>query len=568
MTVTVCAGQSEYSCVELIKAYISDSQLDEATVAAVDGVEKFPYSVIIQSQYALIAQVKKDWSSAVDRLEKLLRIEGDKPSAGTYARLVQACRNAKQFERAEAVAHDGLEFFRDNASIQSEFAWNAQKQGNFSVALERLEKLLALQGVHAVDKTYVRLAQMYRRLGENDKADAILADGIIKFPESIRIKSEYATRSTYETKTNLFGLDVFKDKPIGPVVQQDLLLTTFPGHKSKNVGDNLISYSALKMIVSRNPDFKPIMSFREENLDHYTDGAIRNIIAPGFSVSDGVYPGLYGLYSDLERLPNFFPIGCSFQHTIPSHNTFEKYEYGKDTLAFLRFIATRSGALPCRDQLIVELLHRHEIPAIYSGDLAIYDEEKVNTEFVPPKSIHSVVFTIQHHERYKEQSFRLLSLIKANFPDARLYVAFHSKAGPKPQQIANYAVALGFSELHLYGEVNNLAVYDDIDLHIGYRLHGHISFLRRRKPSVLMVEDARSFGLAHTPGTDVGCFEALSLATMEADQAAPEQALRFVNDQISFAFQDYHRVFSFIDKTYNEFVKPYFDDLSQKTLLP
>ena len=127
-------------------------------------------------------------------------------------------------------------------------------------------------------------------------------------------------------------------------------------------------------------------------------------------------------------------------------------------------------------------------------------------------------------------------------------------------------MGLGFSELHLYGDVTNLDVYDDMDLHIGYRLHGHISFLRRRKPSVLLVEDARSYGLAHTPGTDVGCFEALSLATLEGDPATPEKAMHFVNDQIGCNFQHYQRVFAFIDKTYAVFIKSYFDSLAQKTL--
>lgn len=357
-----------------------------------------------------------------------------------------------------------------------------------------------------------------------------------------------------------------KESSAAPDVRPNLLLTTFPGHRSKNVGDNLISHSAITLIAARNPAFNPTVAFRAENLDHYADGSIRNIIAPGFSVTDGVYPELFGLYSDLARLPNFFPIGCSFQHTTPSRQTFEEYEYSSATLEFLHFIASRSGTIPCRDQLIVELLQRHRIPAVYSGDLAIYDEDKLNSVFTPPQDIASVVFTIQHYDRYAAQSLRLLDLIKARFPVAKRYVAFHSKIGPKPQKIADYAVSLGFTELHLYGDVNNLAVYDDIDLHIGYRLHGHISFLRRRKPSILMVEDARSYGLAHTPGTNVGCFEALSLATLEADPTAPEKAMKFVDSQIDRGFQDYQRVFSFIDKTYLEFVKPYFDHLARKTL--
>lgn len=350
-----------------------------------------------------------------------------------------------------------------------------------------------------------------------------------------------------------------------PLTMSNLLLTTYPGHKSMNVGDNLISHLAIELITSRNPDFKPVITFREQNLDHYSDGSVRNIIAPGFSISDGVYPKLFSLYSDLDRLPNFYPIGCSFQHTIPSRSSFESYIYSKKTLSFLHFIASRYGALPCRDQLIVELLQRYDTRSVYSGDLALYDDDKVNTVFYPPKEINAVVFTIQHNNRYEQQSFQLLNMIKNEFPKARCYVAFHSIAGPNPKKIAEFAVELGFSELHLYGDVRNLTIYDNIDLHIGYRLHGHIAFLRRRKPSILMVEDARSYGLAHTQGTDVGCFEALSLDTLEADLKAPTRAMGFLREQIQEGFSEYQRAFLFIDKTYNNFVEPYFINLANNT---
>ncbi len=345
----------------------------------------------------------------------------------------------------------------------------------------------------------------------------------------------------------------------------NLLLTTYPGHKSMNVGDNLISHSTIKMITSRNPDFNPEIVFREQNLDHYSDESIHNIIAPGFSISDGVYPKLFSLYSNLNRLPNFFPIGCSFQHTIPSQSSFESYVYSEATLRFLQFIASRCGELPCRDQLIVELLQRYDIPSIYSGDLAVYDDDKVNTKFYPPEDINTVVFTIQHHDRFKQQSIQLLTLIKKEFPNAKRYVAFHSVAGPKPKEIAAFAVELGFSELHLYGDVNNLTVYDNIDLHIGYRLHGHIAFLRRRKPTILMIEDARSYGFSHTQGTDVGCIEALSLDTLEADPKAPSRAMEFLREQIRGNFSEYQRTFTFIDKTYNNFIDPYITNIAEKT---
>ncbi len=344
---------------------------------------------------------------------------------------------------------------------------------------------------------------------------------------------------------------------------KQLILTTFPAHKSKNVGDSMIANSAHKMIIKRNLIFQSFTLFREEKLDKYEDGSISKIIAPGFSICNNTYPELFALYSDIKRLPAFYPIGCSFQHITPAMSSFETYTYDKETLDLFKLITDRTGPLPCRDQLIVNLLHRHNIPAVYSGDLVLFDDKKVNTKFIPPRNINSIVFTIQHHTRYKEQSYQLLEMINDLFPISKKYVSFHSKPGTVSQEIANYAVSLGYAELHLYGDSVNLDKYDDIDLHIGYRLHGHISFLRRRKPSVLMVEDARAYGFAKTKGTDIGCIAALSLDTMEADMEAPKKAIKFLENQIDYTFSDYTNVFNFIDKTYNEFIDPYFSNLAK-----
>lgn len=128
--------------------------------------------------------------------------------------------------------------------------------------------------------------------------------------------------------------------------------------------------------------------------------------------------------SAIQIIDKYYPIGCSFQHIIPSHASFEEYEYNEATLDFLKFITERSGALQCWDKLILE---RYTIPAIYSGDMVLFDENYLNPTFIPPKNIKSMVFTIQHHPKYLEQSYILLDLIKKNFPDIKYYVAFHSK---------------------------------------------------------------------------------------------------------------------------------------------
>ena len=47
-------------------------------------------------------------------------------------------------------------------------------------------------------------------------------------------------------------------------------------------------------------------------------------------------------------------------------------------------------------------------------------------------------------------------------------------------------------------------LYRDCCLHIGYRCHGHILFLRNRRPSFLIAEDSRGIGFLRTNGHNMG----------------------------------------------------------------
>nr|WP_298113587.1 hypothetical protein [uncultured Pseudomonas sp.] len=345
----------------------------------------------------------------------------------------------------------------------------------------------------------------------------------------------------------------------------DILVTTYPEQGSRNVGDKLISVSALKLIRYRVPDYDPVMIFREESLERFEKSAVRTILAPGFSVNDGAYPNLFKLYEDIKGLSGiFYPVGCSFQHLVPLKETYENYEYSEETLNFLKTIAQGCGPLPCRDQLIVGMLDRHKVPAFYCGDLALYDDDVVGSEFVPPANIRSVVFTVQHKPKFMQQSFSMLNLIKAEFPDAELYVAHHSKVNKNSQQVSEYAKSIGFVERDLSGDISSLDFYEGIDLHIGYRLHGHISFLRRRKPSCLLIEDSRSFGIANTEHLSVGAFDGHSDDGERVDQNAPKRVIEYVRGQVESSFYDFHRLFNFVDKSYLSCVRPYFDIFSER----
>lgn len=341
----------------------------------------------------------------------------------------------------------------------------------------------------------------------------------------------------------------------------NLLLTTYPAHKSRNVGDSLISKSAEALVRTHCGDVPITTVFREQPIDDHVSQGVNAIIAPGFSVANATYPGTFALTRDLQTLPPFYPVGCAIQHADFLNAGLEGFRYDQPTLDVLNLIVERSGAFPCRDQLIVDLLAKFDIPGYYFGDLGLFDADQIGRPFVAPKRIGSLVFTIAHSPRYAAQSAEMLEQIARAFPKVRRYAAHHSVPNSSARAIADIALKHGFEIVELAGSAENLNFYDDIDVHIGYRLHGHISFLRRRKPSVLLAEDIRSFGFYSTEGTQPNCIPAFRLSDFAADPGSSATAMTSLLTGIEDGFSSLNSVFSFVDTTYKNVVSPYFSNL-------
>ena len=123
-----------------------------------------------------------------------------------------------------------------------------------------------------------------------------------------------------------------------------------------------------------------------------------------------------------------------------------------------------------------------------------------------PESIDHVVMTMPHNAHYVDQAKVLMYMLASEFPDATLTCCFHSSLSSSDKQLRTAAKKRGFEIVLASHDTDNLSFYDDCDLHVGYRLHDHISFLRRRLPSVLIGEDGRGNGFNATLG--IGGFQA------------------------------------------------------------
>lgn len=330
----------------------------------------------------------------------------------------------------------------------------------------------------------------------------------------------------------------------------------------------MISDSFIKLIEKNekyNRSFQHVTVFRETDLDKLDLTYVKNIFAPGMSVVPNTYPKNYKLFKDIERLKEykFFPIGCSYQHHLPEDESFEPQLYDISSRQFLTFLNELTGDLYVRDEKINCLMKDIGVSSKYFGDLVLFDDNVIGEKYKGLKDINKIAFSVQHKAKYIEQSLMVLNEIRRIFPNAEIYVTFHGEENSVTDEIRNYARINDIECVALSGGSKNLDFYDDIDFHVGYRLHGHISFLRRRKPSVLVVEDARAYGFYKTTGTEFGCFNGL-MKNRGVDYNLHNDIAKFLSNEINNDFMGYNNLFEFLDSQYKSVVHPTINDIVEK----
>lgn len=144
---------------------------------------------------------------------------------------------------------------------------------------------------------------------------------------------------------------------------------------------------------------------------------------------------------------------------------------------------------------------------------------------------------------------------------------------------AAFARNLGCRVEDVSYDLERIAFYGKCDLHVGYRLHGHLEFLSQRLPSVLLEEDGRGRGATEALGAPgvrgweltwssrlarvtssarVARVLARRFAVKSARPAAVPEALATVRDEIETGFRRCAAVPARIDATWpimEEFVR-------------
>jgi len=282
----------------------------------------------------------------------------------------------------------------------------------------------------------------------------------------------------------------------------------------KNVGDFLIREYGKKVLKHLKPDKElvELKSFKklDDKIDLLNEAELI-IINGGPGYSPNMYPKVYPLVEDLNRIKTPITyLGGGWRGFPGDEISVENYKFSNKSKTLLEQINTGIGG-SCRDFLTQRALKNNGYDNfVMTGCPVWYDTEHIGERLKIPEEIQKIVFTPPANQIYLDQSLKIIEILSDLFSNAKKYCSFHrgieaDEHTPKSKEkfykkIAAKAEKEDFIVKDTSYDTRKLDFYQDCDLHVGYRVHGHLYFLAHRLPSLLIEEDGRGSGANETLG--------------------------------------------------------------------
>lgn len=278
----------------------------------------------------------------------------------------------------------------------------------------------------------------------------------------------------------------------------------------KNAGDFLIVHRSKQLLFALVNDCELVDFPRNKPLDSRLDelnecDAI--VLAGGPGYVPDMYPGRFPLVGDLSRIkPPIFALGMGGYTPTPKIGGIR---FSESSRKLLDRIESDGFGLGCRDVLTQRLLQENGyVSALFTGCPAWFDLSKVDEAHLLKSPRWEDVQTIAVSDpailRNVDSPKYLIEQLKKTFPDARVKLVFHrgwtndefsSPDLAKGQgSLAQWAESADVEPVDISYSHEGFAVYDECDLHVGYRVHAHLYNISQRKPSFLIEEDGRGYG--------------------------------------------------------------------------
>lgn len=307
----------------------------------------------------------------------------------------------------------------------------------------------------------------------------------------------------------------------------------------KNIGDFLITYRCERLLEKIRPDRKLVKLHHWENLQDNLELINKSkgiIIFGGPGYQKNMYPGTYKLVEDLDdiKVP-IIPMGMGWKGIPGDNQTLKNYKFTNSARKLLEKMEKSSPALSCRDYYTKKaILNNGFKSALMTGCPVWYDIDSLGKEMNLPNKVKKLVYTPAQDKMFKTQSVEVMKLLKSKFPNAIIYCSFHRGIGEVDKFTPKYdaentaylsaeAKKIGLIPVDISYDLKKMDFYEECDFHVGYRVHGHIYFLSKRKPSILLHEDGRGRGVSEALNVlGVDGFERTILGTFSESVSIPK----------------------------------------------
>lgn len=344
----------------------------------------------------------------------------------------------------------------------------------------------------------------------------------------------------------------------------------------KNIGDFLITYRCEELLKHIRKDRELIKYPSWENLEDKIDVVNSSkaiIILGGPGYQENMYPNVYPLVQDMKKIkvPIIF-MGLGAYLDFGDFENLSKFKFSPNSKLLLEK-SSKKFPLGCRDYMSQNVMLSNQISnTIMTGCPVWYDIDSLNKsmEIKNLSEIKNIVFTTPQNPIFEKQCVEMMKLIKNRFPKSKIYSCFHRGLGEVDRytsqfdadytkRLSEISKSIGIIPRDVSKSLDDLNFYDDCDLHIGYRVHGHIYFLSKRKLSICLNEDARGMGMCEAINIpSINCFKktyiigsdgVFNMTKTVNENAVLELDMRIVNE-IKNNFVRYNGLDRIIDENY------------------
>ncbi len=283
----------------------------------------------------------------------------------------------------------------------------------------------------------------------------------------------------------------------------------------KNAGDFLIEKRAVELLEYAIPGVNITRILRSDIAGKIGEINERDAVVIGGGPIyqenlDGYMP--LQAYIDKVKRPTMI-MGGGWYGPDGGASTVFRYRFEELTKRFLQKIYESGFGFSCRDIHTVNVLRNAGFKdSVMTGCPAWYDLEFAGKADLRDGDgpIRKIVVSDPAKLCNLEGALGVVRYLRDRYPRAEMTVVFHrgitndkytsGKSGNMLFRYAGLFEDLGAKVLDISYSADGFRVYDDCDLHVGFRVHAHIYNLSRRNRTILIEEDGRGAGVNETLG--------------------------------------------------------------------